>query len=147
MMTLDESARRLGTLAWTERRLFELVGGWVVSTPEPEVKLAFARISRRHGDHSITLRDLLPDTRDHDPEAFVAAPAGGDAGLDAAAVAVTTAERLDAVDGIAPSHLRALEAYLADTSVVRDGPAIRVVGAVLAEDAASFGALAGLRGN
>ena len=35
-MTLDESARRLGALVWTERRLFELLGGWVVSTPEPD---------------------------------------------------------------------------------------------------------------
>ena len=40
-----------------------------------------------------------------------------------------------------------LEAYLADASPVRDGPAIRVVGAVLAEDAATLGAFAGLRGN
>jgi hypothetical protein len=147
-MTLDESARRLGALVWTERRLFELLGGWVVSTPEPAVKLAFARTSRRHGDHAITLGGLLPDTRDHDPEAFVAPPAGGDDALAAAAAAGATAERLDAVEaGIAPVHLGALEAYLADTAAVRDGPAIRVIGAVLAEDAAAFGALAALRGN
>jgi hypothetical protein len=147
-MNLDESARRLGGLVWTERRLFELLGGWVVSTPEPDIKLALAHTSRRHGDHALTLGDLLPDTRDHDPESLVAPPDGGDGAFAAAAAAATTAERLDAVEArIAPAHLGALEAYLADASPVRDGPAIRVVGAVLAEDAAALGALAALLGN
>jgi hypothetical protein len=146
-MTLDESARRLGALVWTERRLFELLGGWVVSTPEPEIKLALARASRRHGDHAITLGELLPDTRDHDPESLVVPPDGSGDAFAAAAAAGTTAERLDAVEAsIAPAHLGALEAYLADASPVRDGPAIRVVGAVLTEDAARLGALAGLQG-
>jgi hypothetical protein len=137
-MTLDESARRLGALTWAERRLFELLGGWVVTTPEASVKLALAGASRRHGDHALALAVLLPDTRDHDPEALVApGPEAGEA-FAAAASAASSGARLEALDAVGAVHLRALEAFVADAAEVRDGPAIRVVGLVLAEDAASF---------
>jgi hypothetical protein len=144
-VTLDESAQRLGALAWTERRLFELLGGWVVTTAEPDAKLGFARASRRHGEHAIALAELLPDTRDHDPEALVAPPEGSASAFAAAATVRSTGDRLELLEAtIAPAHLGALEGFLADASGVRDGPAIRVVGSVLAEDTALVGELAGL---
>ena len=139
MMTIDESARRLGELVWTECALFELLGRWVATTPEPAVKVAFSHASRLHGDHAVALAALLPDTRDHDPQALVG-PSGDLAGaLDAAGRATTTAERLDALHhGLAGGQRRALEAYLGDAAAVRDGPGIRVVAVVLAEDRAGF---------
>ncbi len=76
-MTIDESARRLGHIVWVERRLFELLGGWVTSTPEPAVKLALARRSRHHAAHAAAIEVVLPDTRDHDPVAVVAAHGPG----------------------------------------------------------------------
>jgi hypothetical protein len=146
-MTLDESARRLGALVWTERWLFELLGGWVVTTPEAAVKVELARVSRRHGAHALALADLLPETRDHDPDALVAPPEPGDAWFAGAAAASAsgTDDRLAVLDAkIAPAHLGALEAYLADATAVRDGPAIRVVGLVLAEDATGYHELSAL---
>jgi hypothetical protein len=143
-MTLDESARRLGALTWAERRLFELLGSWVVTTREAPVKLALSHASRRHGDHSLALAVLLPDTRDHDPEALVAPGPDVTAAFAAAGSAASTGARLAALDVVGPAHLRALEEFLADAAEVRDGPAIRVVELVLAEDAASFGDLAAL---
>jgi len=134
-MTLDESARRLGGLVWTERRLFELLGGRVATTPEPVLKVALASASRRFGEHALALEALLPDTRDHEPEALVV-PVGVDAArFDALASAEPGASRLDPVlDDLGASHLGALAAYLGDASPVRDGPGIRVVTTVLAED-------------
>jgi hypothetical protein len=92
-MDIHEAARRVGALAWTEDRLFEVVGGWVASTSEPEAKLLFARSSRHHGDHALTLAAVLPETRDHDPSQLVTpGDEDGTARLDAAA---TTSARGD----------------------------------------------------
>ena len=144
-VSLDDSARRLGAIVWTERRLFELLGGWVASTAEPAVKVAFARISRRHGDHAVALVDVLPDTRDHEPERLVAPLGDETVRLDAASACEATPERLASVTGaVASHHLEALERYLADASPVRDGPALRAVAAVLGEDRAGFDELRAL---
>ena len=144
-MTIDESACRLGGLVWTERRLFELLGGWVPTTAEPAAKVAFAEVSRRHGDHAVALLGLLPDTRDHRPEALVRPVDGAEAAIAAAGEAVGTAARLGALgDGVTAAHLGALEGYLADGAAVRDRPGMRIVAAVLAEDRAGFDELRAL---
>ncbi len=114
-MTIDESARRVGSIVWAERRLFELLGGWVPSTPEPPVKLALARRSRHHAAHAATLDVVLPDTRDHDPRALVAAADPEDPARFAELAALTgTDARLAAlVDDLLPQRLEACEAFLA----------------------------------
>ena len=40
--TLEDSARRIGHHAWVEQRLFETLGTWVPTTPEPEAKALVA---------------------------------------------------------------------------------------------------------
>ena len=146
-MTLDESARRLGQIVWFERRLFEVMGRWVASTPEASVKLTLARQSRHHGDHAAAVEVILPETRDHDPAVLVAS-------TDPAEVArfvevedrAGTDERLRSViDELLPHQLGACEAFLAEASPVRDGPAIRALIFVLAEERAELTDLASLR--
>ena len=146
-MTIDESARRLGAIVWSERRLFEVMGGWVTSTPEPLVKLAFARHSRLHAAHASTLEAVLPETRDHDPAALVkAVDSEGAARVEALAAGATTELRLEAlVDELLPGRLGACENFLADASSVRDGPAIRALMFVLAEERAELTDLTALR--
>ena len=146
-MTIDESARRLGHIVWAERRLFELLGGWVTSTPEPPVKLALARRSRHHAAHAATLDVVLPDTRDHDPRALVAAPDPEEPARFAELAARTgTGARLAAlVDDLLPQRLEACEAFLAGASAVRDGPAVRALILVLAEERAELTDLRALR--
>jgi hypothetical protein len=141
-MDITDAARRVGALAWTEQRLFEVVGGWVDSTPEPGVKLLFARASRHHGDHALALAAVLPDTRDHDPVALVA-PAdddpSGSLGGD------TTDARLDALLVVLSRQVEAIDGFLTEASPVRDGPALRVAELVVAEDRSEIAAAAGLR--
>ena len=139
-MTLTNSARRLGSMVWFERRLFEVMGAWVPSTPTPAVKLVLARQSRRHGAHAGAIEALLPETRDHDPAMLVATP---DPGTPALVEEVQgrgdTGERLRGlVDELLPRHLEELEAFLAAASPVRDGPAIRALIFVLAEERAEL---------
>jgi len=146
-MTLDESARRLGRIVWFERRLFEVMGRWVPSTPEPAVKLMLARQSRHHGEHAAAVEVVLPETRDHDPGVLVAPTDLPDAArFDEAGGRVGTDDRLRGlVDELLPDQLAACEAFLAEASPVRDGPAIRALIFVLAEERAELTELAALR--
>jgi len=146
-MTLDESARRLGRIVWFERRLFEVMGRWVPSTPEPAVKLMLARQSRHHGEHAAAVEVVLPETRDHDPGVLVAPTDLPDAArFDEAGGRVGTDDRLRGlVDELLPDQLAACEAFLAEASPVRDGPAIRALIFVLAEERAELSELAALR--
>lgn len=135
-MQIDEAAQRVGELAWVEQRLFEVLGAWAASTPEPGLKVVLATQSRLHGDHVLTLTAVLPDTRDHDPEALVAPPA-----VDPTAALDGLAERDERLrtllDEVLPAHLGALERFVADASPISDGPARRAVAAVLDEDRAA----------
>jgi hypothetical protein len=143
-MTLEESARRLGRIVWFERRLFEVLGRWVASTPEPSVKLALACQSRHHAGHAAAVEVLLPETRDHDPAALVAATEATEAArfAEVEARAGTEARLRSLVDELLPRQLAACEAFLAQASPVRDGPATRALIVVLAEERAELTNLA-----
>jgi hypothetical protein len=140
-MDITESAQRVGALAFAEQQLFETVGAWVASTDEPDLKLLFARLSRHHGDHALALAAVLPDTRDHDPEALVA-PGDDPSGADLAADSGPA--RLGALGVVLARQIEALERYLADGSPVRDGPGLRVVRLVRDDDAAEAEELAAI---
>jgi len=81
-LTLDETARALGHVVWLEEQCFELLGRWGPASterdepdrdePDPETTLLLARLSRGHGERARALAELLPDTRDHHPDASVA---------------------------------------------------------------------------
>lgn len=57
---IETSARRFGHYAWIEERLFEIMGGWVVDTAEPSVKLLFGAQARHHAWHAELWRARLP---------------------------------------------------------------------------------------
>ncbi len=43
IFSVEESARRVGNYKWAEMRLFEVLGGWVATVPELDVKLVLGR--------------------------------------------------------------------------------------------------------
>ena len=47
-LTMDETARRAGSWAWAERYLYEVIGGWVLSTETAAVKVYFDSASQHH---------------------------------------------------------------------------------------------------
>jgi hypothetical protein len=59
-MSLEESARRAGGNRWIESRLFETLGSWVPTTPDPDVKLMFDAHSRHHAWRASQWTDRLP---------------------------------------------------------------------------------------
>jgi len=89
-------ARRLGELRWVESELFAVSGGWVPSTAETDVRLAWAVQSQHHGWHAEVLRDRLPELRHLDVDTLTSGPAGWDRTLSAVAALTSTPERLSA---------------------------------------------------
>ncbi|HET9077741.1 MAG TPA: hypothetical protein VFN68_12485 [Acidimicrobiales bacterium] len=73
--SLDESARLAGSHAWFERRMFEILGSWVASTPDPAVKLMLDRHSQHHAWRARQWWDRLPVLADVDRDALIE-PAG-----------------------------------------------------------------------
>lgn len=126
-LTLEDSARLVGGHCWVERRLFEITGGWVASTPEPEVKLMLDRHSQHHAWRAREWWDRLPVLDDVDRDALVAPP-----GPAVAAVLRTLSEvqptvaRLAGLYRVALARIhvsyrnhRALAGPVSDASVIR----------------------------
>ena len=134
-MTLDEVAAHVGAFRWLEMRRFEVLGAWVPSVPEPEVKLLLARHSVHHGWHAELLAGCLPATKDHDPDRSTVPPSDGVAELLAElAGAGGTLERLVAVyQVLGPAQLAAYDRFLDAANPASDAAVRRVV-RIVAQD-------------
>jgi hypothetical protein len=75
-VTLDESGRWAGANRWLESRLFEVIGSWVQTTPDPETKLMLDRHSRHHAWRAAQWLDRLPVLADVDRDELTAPPSG-----------------------------------------------------------------------
>jgi hypothetical protein len=133
--TIDAQARLLGHAVWLEQRCFEVLGGWIRSTPEPAEKLAFAAQSHHHGTHAQLLEPLLPSTRDHDPATFVA-PLDDEwpRRLAEAAAAEATDDRTAAARTLLDAVIASHESALAAMTPVADAPAMRALRAVVTDE-------------
>ncbi len=81
-LTLVESARLLGCYRWVEQRLFEVLGGWVVTETEPEARLLFDVQSRHHAWHAQLWEERIPEVEGVvDPDLLTVAPDEGVAEL------------------------------------------------------------------
>jgi hypothetical protein len=59
-LTIEESAALAGAWAWAEASLYEVVGGWVPSTPHPSAKVYFDACSQHHAWRAQLWQDRLP---------------------------------------------------------------------------------------
>ena len=121
-----------GHFAWTERRLFEVLGGWVPSVPEAEVKVFLRSQSFEHAWHAQLWHDLEPRSG---PVVGAAADGGGLAGvLDAVAEPADTLARLVGVYRVVLARLVDAYGALSDAAVPAcDGPLVRALGLMLAD--------------
>jgi hypothetical protein len=106
-VTLDEAARLAGGHRWAESRLFEILGSWVASTDDIEVKLLFDRHSQHHAWRADQWWDRLPVLAGVDREALVVAPSPA-----AAAAADTLGSADGVVDRLAGAYRVALPRLL-----------------------------------
>jgi len=134
--TLFEAAHVIGAYAWLEERLFEVLGGWVATVAEPEVKLRLAADSHHHAWHASLWRERLPELRELAGTEFVV-PAGEQEAAFVAALAAsaTTLERLVGVYRVVlPRQVARYSCHRAQASTVTDGPTIRALDLVLADE-------------
>ena len=68
LFTVEETARRVGNYKWAEMRLFEVLGGWVATVPELDVKMVLGRHTYHHAWHSELWHKRLPELREMNPD-------------------------------------------------------------------------------
>lgn len=74
---LEESARYCGGSRWIETRLFEVLGGWVVTTGHTGAKLMLDRHSSHHAWRARQWWDRLPVLADVDRDGICGPPSEG----------------------------------------------------------------------
>jgi hypothetical protein len=118
-----------------ERRLFEVLGGWVSSTPEPAAKLMFDRHSSHQAWRAGQWWDRLPVLADVDRAALVEAdPVSLTEVLQSLAEAPATVGRLAGTYRFAlPRLWSRYTRHLALTSPTSDGSVIRTLRMALAD--------------
>lgn len=137
--SVEETARRLGHYKWTEMRLFELLGGWVATVPEPEVKLRLGTHCYHHAWHAELWHKRLPQVREVAPNRLTAPPneayvAFVEALAEPAAPEQTIEKLVGLYRVLLPRLIAAYSFHLDHTSVVTDGPTIRSLKFCLQDD-------------
>lgn len=137
--TIADTARRITRARWLEMRCFEVLGGWVATTVEPEVKLMLARQSHHHAWHAELFDRVLPVASGFDVAPDADADPAWHALLGAVEGLRATADRLVAAYGVLlPAKLAEYEEWLASADPIRDAPLRRWLGFVVADEQADL---------
>jgi hypothetical protein len=135
-LSLEDGARVAGHHVWLEMRLFEVLGAWVPTVPEPAVKTHLATHSRRHAWHADLWREHVPRVAGIDADSLVAPP--GDGFPDVIAALAEPSSTLDRLAGayrvVLPRVVTATARRLATATPVAEAALARSLRFVLADD-------------
>ena len=143
-LALEEHARVIGSYQWIERRLFEVLGGWVTSEPVAEAQLVFDIYSQQHAWHAELWAERLPVLESLDPATLTLPPsvevdkllgmvAGGAPGQ--APAAGGTLLRLVALARVVlPRLIAGYGLHLRRAAPVADGPVVRSLRLVMRDE-------------
>ena len=137
--TVEESAVRVGNYKWIEMRLFEVLGGWVATVPELDVKMRLGTHTYHHAWHAELWHKRLPELREMNQERLTVPPNDE---LVTFVEAVTepeapelTIEKLTGVYRVLiPHKIAAYTYHLNNTSTITDAPTIRSLKFALADE-------------
>ena len=134
--TLVGTARTVGGYVWLEERLFEVVGGWVASVPEADIKLRFDADSYHHAWHASLWRERLPTLSQFVPDDFVApATPALEPVMALLGQAATTVERVVALYRVVVPRLAVgYQHHLVRATSASDGPIARALELVLSDE-------------
>jgi hypothetical protein len=137
--SVEETARRVGNYKWIEMKIFELMGGWVATVPEVDIKLRLGTHCYHHAFHSELWHKRLPELREMNPERLtVPANPEMEAFVDALGdpeSAELTIEKLVGLYRVLLPHLIAAYTYhLNNASTIADSPTIRSLNFCLQDD-------------
>lgn len=128
VLSLEQTAARLGAYAWLQERLFEVVGGWAATVPEAEVRVVLGVHADHHAWHARMWRERIPRVHIFDADALVAPAPGADAVVGALRAAEGTVERLaGAYRAVVPALVAAFGEHRRSASPLADGPVVRAL--------------------
>ena len=155
-LPLDATAALVGGYRWIEQALFVLLGSWVTEATVPEVQVHLDAQSARHAWHAELWAERLPVRDGADPDSLSVAPSPVDEVLTALAghdgadhVGDSAWSVSDGGEGDGPGVLPRLaglyrvvlprlvvtyQRHLGMTSSITDGPLIRALRLVLADE-------------
>jgi hypothetical protein len=130
LFSVEDTARRVGNYKWTEMRLFEVLGGWVATIPELDVKLVLGRHTYHHAWHSELWHKRLPELREMNPDRLTV-PANDafvtfmDAIREPEAPELTIEKLVGVYRVLMPRLIGVYTYHLNGTSRITDAPTIR----------------------
>src|SRR3954462_2248084 len=130
LFTVQETARRVGNYKWAEMRLFEVLGGWVATVPELDVKLVLGRHTYHHAWHAELWHKRLPELREMNTDRLTVPPndelvAFVDAMTEPEAPELTIEKLVGVYRVLIPHKIAAYTYHLNNTSTITDAPTIR----------------------
>ena len=139
LFSVEDTARRVGHYKWAEMRLFEVLGGWVATVPELDVKLVLGRHTHFHAEHAKRWDERLPELREMNRERLNKPPnAEFEAFMDAVRepeAPETTIEKLVGVYRVLiPRFIGVYTYHLNGTSSITDAPTMRSLKFILQDE-------------
>lgn len=136
---VEETARRVGHYRWIEMRLFEVLGGWVATVPELDVKTMLGRHTYKHAWHSELWTKRLPELREMVPDKLTGPP---NEAMERFVQKLTDPERRDLTIEklvgvyrvLIPHKISAYTYHRNGTSRITDAPTIRSLGFALQDE-------------
>ena len=128
--TVEETARRVGNYKWIEMRLFEVLGGWVATVPELDVKMRLGTHCYKHAWHAELWHKRLPELREMN-QARLTEPPNDEMvafvdGMTGPEAPDQTIEKLVGVYRVLiPHKIAAYTFHLNNTSSITDAPTMR----------------------
>ena len=137
--TVEETAKRVGHYKWIEMRIFELMGGWVATIPELDVKLRLGTHCYHHAFHSELWHKRLPELREMNPERLTVAPNPEmEAFVEALGAPEAPGDSIEKLVGLyrvlLPNLIAAYTYHMNNTSTITDAPTIRSLNFCLLDD-------------
>jgi hypothetical protein len=139
LFDVEETARRVGNYKWLEMRLFELLGGWVATVPELDVKIRLGAHCYKHAWHADLWNKRLPELREMNTERLTQ-PANDAvvAFVDAMCEPESPDQTIEKLVGVyrvlIPHKIAAYTYHLNGTSTVTDAPTIRSLNFILGDE-------------
>lgn len=128
--SVEETAKRVGHYKWIEMRTFEVLGGWVATVPELDVKLRLGTHTYHHAWHAELWHKRLPELREMNQERLNAPPndemvAFVDALTEPEAPDLTIEKLVGVYRVLIPHKIAAYTYHLNNTSRITDAPTMR----------------------
>jgi hypothetical protein len=139
LFSVEESARRVGHYKWTEMRLFEVLGGWVATIPELDVKIVLGRHCYHHSWHAELWHKRLPELREMNQERLNVPPNDAyvsfmDAVREPEAPELTIEKLVGVYRVLLPRIIGVYTYHLNGTSTITDAPTIRSLKFALSDE-------------